>query len=132
MSGANPLRWDCAKRGCFNVKKRPKIEQLAESLPRGCKFGDVDGLTEINGRGLLLEMKPAAIELSTGQRLAYERLTITGLLSVLVIAGDAETMEIRYLGGYFKGKWSGWSDATLQDVQAEIRKWVKWTATPKQ
>ena len=130
MSGANPLRWDCEKQGCFNLKKRPKIEQFADCLPRACKFGDVDGIAEINGKGLLLEWKPAAIDLATGQRLTYERLTKTGLLSVLVIAGDAETMHIRHLGRYFKGKWSGWKEADMEDAKTAIRKWVTWTAKP--
>ena len=104
MSGANPLRWDCAKQGCFNVKKRPKIEQLAECLPRRCKFGDVDGLAEVNGFGLLLEWKTSAIELPTGQRIAYEKLTRNGVLAVLVVAGNAETMEAHASGRYFRGR----------------------------
>ena len=27
--GYNPLRWDCEKSGCFNIKCRPKLEQFA-------------------------------------------------------------------------------------------------------
>ena len=129
MSGANPLHWDCAKQGCFNVKKRPKIEQLAECLPRRCKFGDVDGLAEVNGFGLLLEWKTSAIELPTGQRIAYEKLTRNGVLAVLVVAGNAETMEAHASGRYFRGRWSGWTEGDLDDVKTAIRKWVKWAET---
>jgi len=126
MAGANPLRWCCETQGCFNLKKRPKIEQFAECLPRACKFGDIDGLAEINGHGLLLEWKPRPIELPTGQRLTYERLTATGLLSCIVIAGDAETMIVSAIGKYFHGRWTGWSPGTLNDAKEAIRKWVSW------
>ena len=40
-NGANPLRWDCAKRGCFNEKKRPKIEVFAECFPGRISFGKI-------------------------------------------------------------------------------------------
>jgi len=53
-NGYNPLRWDCQKRGCFNLKRRPKIEIFAECFPGRINFGDVDGIVEINGNALLL------------------------------------------------------------------------------
>ena len=55
--GYNPLRWDCEKRGCFNIKRRPKIEVFHKCFPGNINFGDVDGIVEINGRGLMLEWK---------------------------------------------------------------------------
>ena len=51
-NGYNPLRWDCQKQGCFNKKKRPKIEEFAECLPGKISFGDIDGI------GALLLGKP--------------------------------------------------------------------------
>lgn len=32
-NGANPMRWDCTTQGCFNLKKRPKVEVFADCLP---------------------------------------------------------------------------------------------------
>ena len=55
--GFNPMRWDCDTDGCFNVKRRPKIEMFADCFPRRINFGDVDGLVEIGGRFCLLEWK---------------------------------------------------------------------------
>ena len=43
-NGFNPLRWDCATRGCFNQKCRPKIELFAGCFPDRMSFGDVDAM----------------------------------------------------------------------------------------
>jgi len=128
MSGENPMRWDCERRGCFNKKKRPKIEQFSECLPGKCAFGDVDGLAEINGHGLFLEWKPAPVDIRTGQRLTYERLTKTSLISVICIAGDAESMVVTHQAKFFRGKFYPWKTASIEDVKKSIRSWVKWTA----
>ena len=47
--GYNPMRWDCEKSGCFNVKCRPKIEVFAECFPGRINFGDMDGRVELGG-----------------------------------------------------------------------------------
>jgi hypothetical protein len=53
-NGYNPMRWNCEKDGCFNVKCRPKIEQFADCFPGRIAVSDIDGIVEINGRlGLL-------------------------------------------------------------------------------
>jgi metallo-beta-lactamase family protein len=56
-NGFNPMRWDCAEQGCFNHKKRPKIELFADCLPGRIAFSDIDAIAEINGNLLLLEWK---------------------------------------------------------------------------
>lgn len=124
--GRNPLRYRCAEQGCFNVKKRPKIEIFAGCFPRRCNFGDVDGLIELGGHGLLLEWKPAPVELSGGQSKTYRRLTIGRLLSVLVVAGDAETMQATHRAGFVNGRWRPWKPATIEDVKQAMRLWAIW------
>jgi hypothetical protein len=126
MSGYNPLRWDCEVKGCFNKKKRPKIEILADSLPGRCCFGDVDAIAEINGRGLFIEWKATAGSVPTGQKILHERLTKTGLLSTIVVAGNAETMEVHHMAKFFMGKWIDWNPATLDDVKSSISSWATW------
>ncbi len=69
------MRWDCGKRGCYNVKHRPKIEEFAECFPGKISMGDVDGLVEINGHFLLLEWKSVSKDLGYGQRKTYEQIT---------------------------------------------------------
>jgi hypothetical protein len=126
----NRMMWNCERDGCFNILKRPKLEHLSEALPGKCAFGDVDGIAEINGYGLLLEWKPAPVALSEGQRIMYERLTRSKILTVLVIAGDARTMAISHVAHFFRGKWTGWQASSLDGVRTAIRSWVAWTDKP--
>jgi len=125
-NGANPLRWDCEQRGCFNKKKRPKIEMFAECFPGRISFGDVDGIVEIGGKALLLEWKPAPIEFAKGQSIMYERLSADKKFCILGVAGDAETMEVSHRCHFWGGNYRPWEPATLDNVRLAITEWVKW------
>jgi len=122
--GHNPLRWNCAEQGCFNKLRRPKIEVFADCFPRRINFGDVDGLVELNGKGLLLEWKCGTGQLPTGQKRAYQNLTKTGLLTVICITGNAETMECDSYGLFYQGRWHEYRRANLDMVKKIIRRWV--------
>ena len=124
--GYNPLRWDCNKRGCFNIKRRPKIEVFSGCFPGAISFGDVDGIVEINGRALMLEWKTDTKEPTTGQRIMYERITRTKIVTVLLVVGNAETMVVSHMGNFFKGKQSKLKEANLEDVKHSIKRWVTW------
>jgi len=126
VNGYNPLRWDCEKRGCFNKLKRPKIEMFADCFPGRINFGDVDAIVEINGKGLMLEWKEGRQELKTGQRLMYERLTKTKLLTILVVSGNAENMNVDGLMVWFAGKTDGWKLYDFNSLKQRIKNWVKW------
>jgi hypothetical protein len=91
-SGFNPMRWNCEKRGCYNIKHRPKIEVFHDIWPGKISMSDVDAIVEVSGNFLLLEWKSVAKELPTGQRIMYERMTQGARFTVLVVTGDAETM----------------------------------------
>jgi hypothetical protein len=121
-NGANPMRWDCAKRGCFNIKKRPKIELLADCLPGQIAFGDVDGIVEINGNLLLLEWKEHQ-RLSQGQRILFERMTRLCPATVLVVEGDAETMVVNSIRTVRRGRIEGAESADLDELRRRIRAW---------
>ena len=123
-NGYNPLRWDCETQGCFNKKCRPKIEIFADCFPRRINFGDVDGLVEINGKGLLLEWKSALKEIPTGQKIAYQKLTQTGLLAVLCFVGNAETMEITHFMKFHKGISTKWNECSIEQAKKLIQSWV--------
>jgi len=120
----NPLRWNCEIQGCFNRQKRPKIEVFKNCFPGRIALSDVDGMAEMSSNGTLLEWKPAPIELSFGQSLAYHNLTKSKQLIVICVAGDAETMEVSHMGEWYGGKWSGWRQANLFDVQYTFYKWA--------
>lgn len=124
--GFNPLRWVCEKQGCFNLKRRPKIEVFAECFPRRINFGDVDGIVEINGKALFLEWKGHEGDIPTGQRIMHERLTCDGKFTTICIVGNAETMECSSYGLFFNGKWCGYKKGNLETIKNVIKKWVQY------
>jgi len=127
-NGYNPLRWDCNKRGCFNIKKRPKIEIFADCFPGKINFGDVDGLVEVNSNFLFLEWKESATKLSTGQYILYKKLSLIPAMTVFLIAGSPETMVVTHRAWFLNGKFENWHPYTLEQAKKWIRKWVSFTS----
>jgi len=123
--GFNPLRWNCTERGCFNTLKRPKIEFLAEALPRRMAFSDVDAITEYRGHVLMIEWKSFVGPIPTGQNIMFMRITAPGRMTrVIVVAGNAETMEVTNCLVYADGVASQWQSSTLDGLKNRIREWV--------
>lgn len=125
-SGYNPLRWKCDERGCFNEKKRPKIEQFADCFPGRISFGDVDARVEINGQFLELEWKGQRGPIPSGQKLAFDRLTARGDYTVIVVAGDAESMEVEAIQVLRPGTDPKWRTYDFGQLHSLIVRWAKW------
>lgn len=123
-SGFNPMRWHCELDGCFNIKRRPKIEVFADCFPRRINFGDVDGLVEIGGVFCLLEWKGEGGSIKHGQRLSYTAFTALPGNIVFIIDGDAETMLVKRYCIFWAGRQHAWIDAALDDVKTRMRGWV--------
>lgn len=126
-NGYNPMRWDCEKNGCYNQKLRPKIELFSDCFPGKINFGDVDGIVEINGKALMLEWKSNGAELGIGQRIMYERLTKTGMITVLVVAGDPQTMKCDSYSIFWHGTQTKVIPGNLEQIKGVIRSWVSRT-----
>lgn len=128
MSHDNPphvLYWDCQKHGCFNQKKRLKFRLLSDCLPGRIAFTDIDAITEINGNLLLLEWKEHT-ELTRGQRILFERLTLVCPAAVLVVEGDAEQMTVVSIRTIWCGVVSPPAAANLDRLRKEIQAWAQW------
>lgn len=123
------MRWNCERQGCFNVKKRLKLEIFDECFPGRIAMTDLDGIVEINGQALILEGKGDHVPLPVGQRLMFERLTAAGLIAGFVVEIDAETMAVTSLLEIHRGKWSAKRAATLADLKTRIRTWAGWAAS---
>ena len=125
--GFNPMRWDCSNRGCFNLLCRPKIERFAPCFPGRIAMSDIDATVEINGHFVFLEMKSHRGEIPRGQRLYFERLTqLSERITVMVLCGDAQTMECEALRWIHKGQLSDWQSATFDDVIQLLNKFANW------
>lgn len=123
-NGYNPLRWNCTADGCYNVKQRPKIEMFAECFSGKINFGDLDAaIVEVNSRALLMEWKGGPVKIPTGQHITYTNLSRTGLLVAILVAGDAETMNITHWGQYIGGNWSGWAPTSIETVKKAFTQW---------
>ncbi len=124
-NGYNPLRWDCEKQGCFNQKKRPKIEIFADCLPGKIALGDVDGLVEIQGNLLFLEFKEHG-RIPRGQQILFERLTRLCPATVLVVEADTETMDIFGVSYIFDGKIEPQVLMNQEGLKNLVRSWADW------
>ena len=126
-NGYNPMQWDCVRQGCFNLKKRPKIETFADSLPGKIAFSDVDGVVEINGNLLFMEWKSHG-DIPRGQRILFERLTRFASATVLIVEGDAETMQVETICHVHEGRFGEPSPANLASLKKLIADWSRWAA----
>lgn len=132
-NGYNPIRWKCEERGCFNVKKRPKIEVFADCLPGRIAFSDVDATVEVNGRFLFLEFKEGEPrELQTGQRIYLQRLTLLHRnIQAAIVSANSETMEIAFIRAIRLGQFGPVEKCDLAALRARIRSWaVRASALP--
>lgn len=126
----NRLHWNCFSQGCFNHKKRPKIEMLARCLPGRLQFSDIDAEAEVNWNWLRLEWKSCGgTALVGGQDINYKRLTgFSPRNVVLVVWGDAETMEVYQVGLYEGGRCE--TDfavvRSLDKLRLIISDWATW------
>ena len=123
------MRWDCEKRGCYNVKHRPKIEMFADIWPGRISMGDVDGIVEISGNALMLEWKTATTTIPTGQRIMYQRITDGKRLTVFCVCGDAETMVVSAYKMFFDGHETPrdkWLPINFDGLKMKLKSWCEW------
>ena len=124
-NGANPMQWDCARQGCFNAKKRPKIEIFADCLPGRIAMSDVDAIVEVCGNLLLMEWKDHQ-QISRGQRILFERLTLLCPATVLIVEGDAELMTVSSIRTAWRGVISAPEAIDIGGLRMRIEDWSRW------
>ena len=125
--GYNPLRWDCDTRGCFNQFCRPKIERFAACFPGRIAMSDIDATVEVNGHFVFLEMKSHQGDIPLGQRLYFQRLTrLSPRISVMILHGDAESMQCEAIRWIYNGQVSDWQPTTLDEVIRLLNKFATW------
>lgn len=125
-SGYNPITWDCERQGCFNKKKRPKIELFSECFPGKINFGDIDAIVEIYGNALILEWKPIDGHLKKAQEILIEKLTKSSAVTVVVVYGNAETMHVGEFQFCIHGEWQKTECGSLTTLKEAIHKWAMW------
>ena len=129
--GYNPIKHDCKVEGvCYNKKFRPRVEEFAECFPGSNAIGDVDYFIERYGNLLILEWKLIPVDWYTkghiGQRIAFERVSVGKLVTVICAAGNPETMVVTHCGHFVNGKRTDWYPADLGEVKRLLRKFETW------
>ena len=132
MAG-NPMRWKCGEivegtgQGCFNLKKRPKIEVFHDCFKRGINFGDVDGVVERNGCLLFLEFKPAKGIVPRGQQMLHDALVSIPRVCLMIVVCDAETMAVTHFTIRRSDIPTPFEvPANLDQLKEEVRRWYEW------
>ncbi len=72
------------------------LEEFAQCFPRGIRFGDVDGMVEINNHFLFIECKSGNQEIPRGQWMSLVRLARQPRTSVWILWRDQETKRITH------------------------------------
>jgi len=124
------MRWDCNRDGCFNLKRRPKLEVFADCFPRRINFGDADGLVEIGGSFCLLEWKSDGGDIREGQQRSFLAFTKQKRNVVFVVYGNAEKMKVNGYRVFWDGVQHAYRQAGLEELKNRIRKWADMAAEP--
>jgi hypothetical protein len=99
---------------------------FAECLPGKLAFSDIDGITEVNSKFLIIEWKSYEGDIPTGQRIMFERMTASGQFTVFVVNGDAETMVIQSMCVVWNGKVKPWMKCDIGYLKSKITRWAAW------
>lgn len=119
------MRWECPRDGCWKDKNLLKFDVFAGCFPRDINFTDLDGIVELNGNYLVLEWKNSPCTLPTGQRIMFQRMTSTGIISALIVAGNAELMEPTHMQPWWMGKPGKWVACDIHSLRDRICNWVE-------
>jgi hypothetical protein len=121
------MQWDCAKAGCFNEEHRLDFSYFKPALPGRISFTDIDGVLEINGYFLFLEMKSHQNDLPRGQQICFEQLTKESDKKVVVfLCGKAKGMRITLMRHLYNGVYSDWEPCDLNGVIQFIEEFCQW------
>lgn len=136
------IRWQCDQSGCYKDRCIPDWGCFDDCFPGSITIGDVDGLVEKNGYGLLIEWKSGEEHWPDGkvvilrkrengedgaQEIMYKNLTRRASnLTVCVVAGSTKTMEVRYIAWFRNGQYYEPEKASLEKLQEYFTYWVKW------
>lgn len=130
--GFNPINWNCTVSGCFNYHRHFEIEHFAQCFPRKIGMTDLDGFVEVNGHFLIVEFKQAGdqfrkgADLTTGQRLAFERLTLlSDKLTVIVARCNYVTSDISEFYSIHGGHAGAWHKTTFEAFADKLSVWAR-------
>jgi hypothetical protein len=121
------MQYDCASKGCFNVKHRPKFGVFADAFPGKISLTDIDATVEVNGRFLFVEFKSGETHsVPVGQRIYFERLTaLSDRITCVIVCGDCEVIQFNRLIVIHGGMLRAWEETNADNLFLRINEWAK-------
>ncbi len=123
------LRWKCESKGCY-LKQLPNWGMLDDCFPGRISVSDIDGVVEIGGRFLFLEWKRPRVALTTGQRIMFQNMVKTGVITVFLINGDPETSTPEQIVIFGRKGAAHPEPCDCVKLQQLCAKWAKWAKRP--
>ena len=132
------LRHNCQKDGCFNEAHRldfsvfddcwQKQDWRTGWQPSPIRPTDIDFCLEQRGRFLLMEWKdsPSVFNLSSGQGIAFRKLSSLEGVVVILVQGQAKTMMVERVAVLSGGYDSGPKACDLDGLKRLLRSWSRW------
>ena len=122
---SNNMRYDCVESGCFNRKHRPKFSVFADCFPGKISMTDIDGAVEVNNRFLFAEFKSDDCKgLPVGQEIFYKRLAQDIRNTIVIAAGDCETMQFNKCMTIENGRFQGWEHTNIEMLRDRMKRWA--------
>ena len=118
------MRWDCGHSGCWKDKNLLKLGVFDECFPGKIGFSDVDGVVEIDGNFLLLEWKYGDSILPEGQRIMFEKMTQDERWTVVIVNGNAESMEVSSVRVIAKGRMRQSEESSIGSLKLGCNVWA--------
>ena len=117
--------WACrGGRNCYIEHGALRLSVFRGCFPRGCNFGDIDGIVEIDDHFLLLEWKRPGQDLPIAQRKTIERFTEKYYKSAAIIAwGDPMTMRVKEWQIVRDGVFGEIRKSGLNDLKVYLKHW---------
>ena len=118
------MRWDCDHSGCWKDKNLVKLGVFDECFPGNIGFSDIDGVVEIDGHFLLIEWKYGDSELPEGQRIMFENMTKDERWIVVLVNGNAESMEVSSTQVIAKGRMRQPEESSIGNLKLRCNQWA--------
>lgn len=119
------MRWDCDHDGCWKDKNLVKLGVFDECFPGAIGFSDMDGVVEINGHFLLFEWKYGDAALPDGQRIMFEHMTQDKRWTVVIVNGNAESMEVSNIQVIAKGRMGRPEESSIGNLKLRCHEWAQ-------
>lgn len=132
------VRHDCGVDGCFNESHRLNFSVFDDCWqkqdwrtgwqPSPIRPTDIDFCLEQRGRFLLMEWKdsPSVFNLSSGQGIAFRKLSSLEGVVVILVQGQAKTMMVERVAVLSGGYDSGPKACDLDGLKRLLRSWSRW------